>query len=197
MLVGSGGVVALVLGAWSVLWIVRICPERGPGEWWPTAAAFVAAMFAFALLSGQTEVVEGSVDWSQAAPTERADVAALAMSYSLRPLLGAILGTLSLVIAALVASRQPAPPTRPEPLRPGRGSVAALIGLAVLTAFGLLDLALMRHAFERVAAGDEALVQMVPRLQLETTLGAIAGLVTLFVAAPMAAIGAWRSRLPA
>jgi hypothetical protein len=179
MLVGSGGVVALVLGAWSVMWAVRATPGRELREWYPIAAAFVGAMFAFALLTAQSEVVTGLIGYFRAEPEERPDEAAAALSYSVRPLFAAVLGTVALVVAVL-ASRGKVSPTP----RPARWPAAVAVGaMGLATAAGMLDLVLMRRGLDRITSGEEPLTAVLPRLHVQATLGALFAIGTLGIAA--------------
>ncbi|MEQ1507441.1 MAG: hypothetical protein ABMB14_34750 [Myxococcota bacterium] len=181
MVVGSGGVVALVLGAWSVLWAIRSVPGRPVRSWYPAAAAFGLAMFAFAMLTAQSEAAIGLVAWARADAAERADVVAEALGNTVRPLVAFGIALVATITAAAATARV-SPPT--EPARPvhalERAALAAAASLAVI------DLGVwvaLRSALSAGTGGEESLGSVIPRIQVLTVVGAVAAIGTIAIAA--------------
>ena len=185
MLVGSGGVIALVVGAWAVLWALVRSPGRAPA---PVVAAFLAAILGFAMLTAQSEIGLGLVEWQRVAADERAAVAADTLSAAWRPLAAAVLAGLAFGLA-LLASRTPGAPTgERSPHRAERIAVGAMAGLA------LLDLGVwiaLRSLFTTAVSGREGWNVSVPRIGALTAVGALAAVALLGLAA-LVGLRRWR-----
>lgn len=187
MLVGSGGVIALVVGAWAVLWAL----VRSPGPTWrtryPVVAAFLAAMLGFAMLTAQSEIGLGLIDWARGAPEDRAAVVADTLSTAWRPLAAVVLGALAFG-ATLFATRKPSSPFDDHPPH-----LVEKLAVGVMAGLALLDIGLwlaLRSLFATAVAGREGWLASVPQIQLLTAVGALAavGLVAL-----AAFVGGWRT----
>jgi hypothetical protein len=179
MLVGSGGVVALVLGAWAVLWALVSVPGTSWHRTWPVIAAFCTAILAFAMLTAQAEIGLGLVQWAKSAPDGRAAVASDTLSTTWRPLAAAIVADLSFALAILGSrTREPA---RDEPPahRLERVAGAAMIGLALLDVIVWVSL---QRAFSTAVSGDAPFLSGVPPIRWLSILGVVASLGILVLA---------------
>jgi hypothetical protein len=186
MLVGPGGVVALVVGAWSVMWAVRRVPGRSGWVIYPAIAAFVAVILGFAMLTAQSEVMLGLVQWHRSDAEERPAVVAETLSVTWRPLFAAAISVTALAVAVVLSRQQPARVDEQRPHLAERVAVAVMVGLALVD-FGVWIA--MRRAFVRLTDGGEMLLVAVPRGQLLTLIGATTSLLLIGVAV---GVGVWR-----
>jgi hypothetical protein len=117
--------------------------------------AFAAAMFGSALLSALTEPAVALLGWGEAAQAERPELLLAALSYTVRPLIGAAVGCALLAagVAAGVAER-----AAPAAAAAGAGGPApalferlAVGGIAVLAAVGAWRWLALRSALRHVA----------------------------------------------
>jgi hypothetical protein len=169
MLVGSGGVVALVLGAWAVLWAVAAVPGASWRSWYPVVMAFGGAMLAFAMLTAQSELVLGLADWAQASRKSRDEVATALVSTAWRPLWAVGMALGATVLAAVLAGRSV--PVSEVLRRPHWLERLISLGIVLLAVYeGTVWVALLR-AFERAVSGEETLPLAAPKLQFLTLLG--------------------------
>jgi hypothetical protein len=169
MLVGSGGVVALVLGAWAVLWAVAAVPGSSWRSWYPVILAFGGAMLAFAMLTAQSELVLGLADWAQASRKDRDELAASLISAAWRPLWAVVAALGATVLAAVLASRN-TPATDIE-RRPHWLERLLGLGIVLLALYEAFVWGALLRAFERASSGQEALPIAAPKLQFLTLLG--------------------------
>jgi hypothetical protein len=186
MLFGPGGIAALVLGGWSVIWALWVVPGRPWPRWAPVAVMFVGAMIGVALLTACAETALGLVEWLRAAPGRRPDVLAETVALPCRPILGTGLGVTALGVALAVATRE-APPAD-APADPDAFSVGVAVVVACLSATGLLALLLLRTWIGAADAGVEQALAALPRVRFATGVG----LVTAYGALSAAAAGALR-----
>jgi hypothetical protein len=133
MVLGSGGVVAGVVGAWAVLWALRRVPERPWQVWAPTAAVFAVLLIVLPAWSVFTTAALGVAEWT----ADRTDMAPLLdlQRTVLRPLRGSALGLAAGGIALLVARRR-APATSTADLHS-----AETLGLGLLGSLSVAVLA--------------------------------------------------------
>lgn len=191
MLVGSGGVVALVVGAWSVLWAIRGVPGLGWRTWYPVVVAFVAAIWGFAMLTAQSEIGLGILQWARYAADDRPGVVVETLSVTWRPLYAAGIAIVAFGIA-IVASRRPISPLDERtPHWIERVAVVAMVGFAVLDT--VVWVALQR-AFEAATGSRELWLASGPRIQGLTFVGATASFLLLGLAGVVGAVRQLRRR---
>lgn len=189
MLLGSGGVIALVVGAWGVLWAIRATPGRPPAAWAPQLVALAGLAAGAALLSAHTTLALGVQAFDQAQPSAQATAAAVALSRSLRPLIGALLGLCA--IGATIAATRSLQPPAPQPPAPSRAQ--QLLSGAVVVACGLggVTYALLRATAASAMADPAATASAAARLGALTAAGvgasALVGILALI-------LGAWCAR---
>lgn len=186
MLVGSGGVVALVLGAWSVLWAVVGVQDRHWRSYYPVLAAFFALFVAFSMLTAQSEIVLGLVDYVRADRDDRAEVSAYALSLSMRPLFAAFISTCALSIAVALSSRGGVPPILPEIPRMSERILAwsvPVLSIGELCVWGAL-----RYVFSEAVAGSEPLAAAATTLESLALIGALLSFLLIAAASGIAAV---------
>jgi hypothetical protein len=186
MLIGSGGVVALVVGAWAALWAVRRVPGRSWRTWYPTVVAFLAGIFAFAMLTGQSQVGMGLGQWARASAAERPEVVAITLFDTWRPLLAGLVAILPLAVAILAVRTPVSPFDERPPHWLERLAVAGMIGLMLFDGAVWL---VLRRAFVTATAGREMYLVAASRIQFFTLLGAVATVALMLLAV---SLGLWR-----
>ncbi len=191
MLVGSGGVVALVIGAWSVIWALRTLPSRTGRGWWPIACAFVAAMLGMSLIAAFEEPLLGFTGVIRGGHEERLAALEEVRSLWFRPLLAAVIGALALGAALFAGARlDKEPSARPMP-EPDLAEKAGVALAGALAAAGLATLALFASTVGSVEPTIASVIDHAAQLQLLTRIGVALGSALVFLAA---LIGAWRVR---
>src|SRR6476619_1000866 len=141
MLFGPGGIVALVLGGWSVLWALWSVPGRPWPRWAPTAILFAGSMLGFALITACSETALGLVEWFRSDPEAREAALAEAVGLPCRPMIAAAIGMSAFGLALLWANREP--PARDAPSEPDAISVGLAVIAVCLSATGLGALLLL------------------------------------------------------
>ncbi|MCB9684922.1 MAG: hypothetical protein H6738_15610 [Alphaproteobacteria bacterium] len=201
MLVGSGGVVALVLGAWSMVWALRVLPRTTSRGWWPLAVAWVAAMLGFALMSSFEETLLGLFDVLHAVPDERVSALDAVRGWWLRPLAGATIASLMFGCAVVVAGTPSVEPVDADHVReplPADRLELALVAVAVLLALGALTvLAMFAQELGTLEATLSSLVNHGPSLESTTQVGIVVSSALILVATSLAGwrgFRSWRAR---
>ncbi|HHO51102.1 MAG TPA: hypothetical protein ENK18_09595 [Deltaproteobacteria bacterium] len=187
MLLGSGGVIALVIGAWGVLWAIRTTPGRHPRTWYPQLVALAGLALGAALLSSHTTLALGIASWSEASPSARASAEALALSRSLRPLLGMLLALGAMGAAITLSSSLPSDVPSP-PRSPGRAGAILSGGVGLVGGLGGLTYGLLRATASAAMESPQAAGDLAPRLQGIVTAGIGASVLLSLLAA---GLGIW------
>lgn len=178
MLVGPGGVLAAVVGAWGVLWAIRVAPGRSCGALLPGLVAFTALLVAFPLLTAAGEGVLGFAIAAHAEPAERDALRAETLGLVIRPLAATVF-MLGMFVVATLLSRLRAEPRKDDVgFRPL--DVVAAVTVLIVSAVGLVDLLLLRGTLGRATASGVALL---PRAELLAWVGTGCAAVLLGVAA--------------
>lgn len=193
MLVGSGGVVALVLGAWSTIWALRILPRTSSRGWWPVAVAWITTMVGFALISSFEETLLGLFDVVHADPEERVATLDAVRGWWLRPLGAAAIGALLLAGGVVLGGSTSAEPVDPdrirEPLAADRIEMASVAVAALLLVVDLGLLAVFAQELGTLEATLVSLMSHAPSLEATTRYGIVTSSVLVGVGT---SIGAWR-----
>jgi hypothetical protein len=142
---------AIVIGAWAVLWAIRIAPGRSWGALLPGLVAFTALLVAFPLLTAASEGVLGFAIAAHAEPAARDGLRAETLGVVIRPLAATVFALGALIVATLLSRLRAEPRANDVGLRP-LDVLAALVVLAA-TAVGLVDLLLLRGTLGRSAGG--------------------------------------------
>ncbi|MCA9494497.1 MAG: hypothetical protein KC621_31435 [Myxococcales bacterium] len=175
MLVGSGGVVALVLGAWSVIWALRVLPRTTARGWWPLAVGWIAAMLGFGLISSFEETLLGLFDVLHADPGERVAALDSVRGWWMRPLAASLIGSLLLGAGVVIGGSPSVEPVDPENVReplPADRVEQALAAVAALVALGALALlATFAQELGSLEATLTSLVSHAPTLESTTQIG--------------------------
>ena len=192
MLFGPGGIAALVLGGWAVLWALWAVPGRPWPRWAPTAVMFVGAMLGFAMLTACAETVLGLVEWFRTEPELREAVLAETLGIPLRPIAAAALGIVALAVALLVATREP--PPRDAVAEPDAISVGVAVVIACLSATGFLALLTLRWSIGAAELGLEDALAAMPTIRVATGIGIATACGDLLAAGIGALRQAWLAR---
>lgn len=192
MLVGSGGVIALVLGAWAVLWALAAVPGAHWRSFYPALAAFVAAIFAAAMVSAQSEIVLGTIDWARAAPDERKELVTYTMSLSWRPLAGAAVALAVAAAVVAVVARLEGATDAPNAPRHWSEHLLAWSVPPLMVADGIVWIAL-RQAFDRAVSAKESLPAAASQMELLSLIGTVDSGLLVFVAVLIGIIRMFRA----
>lgn len=191
MLIGSGGVVALVVGAWAVLWALVSVPGTTWRDNWTVIAAFCAAILGFAMLTAQAEIGLGLVQWAKSAPGARGAVATDTLSTTWRPLAAALVADTSFAIAIFASrTREPSREVR-APHRLERFAGVAMGGLALVDVIVWVS---MQRAFGTAVSGDAPFLDGVPAIRWLSLLGASASIGLLVLSGAVGIGRAFRRR---
>jgi len=142
---------AVVVGAWGVLWAIRFAPGRSCGALFPGLVAFSALLVAFPLLTAASEGVLGFAIAGHAEPAARDALRAETLGVVIRPLAATVFALGAFVVATLLSRLRAAPRADDVGFRP-LDLLAAFVVL-VATTVGLVDLLLLRGTLGRAASG--------------------------------------------
>ncbi len=177
MLVGPGGVFAIVVGAWGVLWAIRIAPGRSCGALLPGLVAFTALLVALPLLTAASEGVLGFAIAAHAEPGARDGLRVETLGVVIRPLAATVFALGAFIVATLLSRLRSEPRANDVGFR-AFDLLAAFVVLAA-TAVGVLDLLLLRGTLARVGSG----VALLQRAEMLAWVAAGCAAVLLAVAA--------------
>ena len=171
MLLGSGGVIALVIGFWAALWAARNTPGRDWRQWYPEAAALLGGAWGASILSAHTVLARGVVTWARAPEAAQATVLEIALSQSARPFLGAVVATV-LVATTIVAAGRNAPsrPARPNAPSLDRG---LSIAIAVITVVGCIGWVALRGLVQSATVDLDTALQNAVELRALVRFGVL------------------------
>lgn len=194
MLVGPGGVIALVIGAWAAMWAVRAVPGRPLAVWYPAMVAFVGGMLAFALLTAEAEAALQLARWAEAPRREQPELAREALSMVARPLVGAALGLLVFLGGLAIAWSEREPVGTHVELRPHRFEQVAVVLIVLLLIVDTWLWVSLRQHLAAATSGRENLTAAALAMRWRIAVGTAASLGVLALAS---AVGLLRqSRRP-
>jgi hypothetical protein len=181
MLVGPGGVIALVIGAWAGMWAVRAVPGRRFAVWYPALVAFVGAMLAFALLTAEAEAAIQLARWAQTPPAEQSTQEALSMMA--RPLVGAAVGLLLLLSGIAIAWSDTEPVGVHVELGPHMFERGAVVAIVLLLAVDVWMWVSLRQILGEVTRGQEDVMVAAAAMRWRIGVGAATSIAVLALAA--------------